>query len=375
MTMNGVDSCTASGTIWSSIIGASGVLLVFVLVVTLCLLTFLLPKRRKTNLAEKHVVITGGSSGIGLALARELIQTNKCLRITILARTESTLKEAQTSLMEEGVSVDVRMYSVDVSNAEAIEKAAKHICEDDTNAMAPTVIFNVAGTSSSAALVDANYSEYERLMRINYMGSVYVTKAFLPYMLKQHPPSVAKTIVFTSSAAGQVGVYGYSAYTPTKYALRGLAEVLQMEHKRDNVSVQLCFPPDTDTPGYKLEQVDKPEETHLISESMGLFKPETVAKKMAKNALCSSPPFCVYFGFEGWMLASLTSGMSPVTGFLDALSQTLLMGIFRFISLFYLSSFYSIIETARKNKKTGAKETTNEPSSQEPITERTKILS
>ena len=83
-----------------------------------------------------------------------------------------------------------------------------------------------------------------------------------------------RTIVFTSSAAGQVGVYGFTAYSPTKFALRGFAEALQMELSNDNISVQVVYPPDTDTPGYKLEQIGKPKETHLISESAGLFRPE-----------------------------------------------------------------------------------------------------
>jgi len=113
-------------------------------------------------------------------------------------------------------------------------------------------------------------------MAINYFGTVYATRAFLPFMVEDSNEGTKSrsTIVLTSSAAGQVGVFGYTAYSPTKYALRGFAEALQMEVQRDNIYVQVAYPPDTDTPGYQLEQDGKPEETHLISQAAGLFSAE-----------------------------------------------------------------------------------------------------
>ena len=62
-------------------------------------------------------------------------------------------------------------------------------------------------------------------MNVNYMGSINVTKAVLPGMKARN----SGRVVFVSSQAGQLGVFGYTAYSPTKYALRGLAESLQME--------------------------------------------------------------------------------------------------------------------------------------------------
>ena len=134
------------------------------------------------------------------------------------------------------------------------------------------MLFNVAGTSTAASMVDTDYKEFHRLMSINYLGSAYTTKAFLPYMIS--PNRAPRAIIFTSSQAGQLGVYGFTAYSASKYALRGLAEALHMEVAQDNISVQMAFPPDTDTPGFEMEQIDKPEETRLISETSGLFQPE-----------------------------------------------------------------------------------------------------
>jgi 3-dehydrosphinganine reductase len=64
-------------------------------------------------------------------------------------------------------------------------------------------------------------------------------------------------ILFVSSQAGQIGIFGYTAYSATKFALRGFAEALQMELKPYGIYVTLSYPPDTDTPGFKEELKDK----------------------------------------------------------------------------------------------------------------------
>eukprot|EP00978_Attheya_sp_CCMP212_P026841 scaffold88971_cov44-Attheya_sp.AAC.3 len=356
---------------------------------TLVLVVLLwIPKRRHTrNRAEhhaqellRHVVITGGSSGIGLAVAQECVARGNCQYITLLARNHEKLKDAQTVLQQQIIttmkqnggthtknSVVIQVRSVDVSDPNAIIEVANEICTR-TEAGPPSLLFNVAGTSSAFEFLETPLTEFDRLMKINYMGSVYATRAFLPHMLTHidscnnsksksqqdlgRPRVIAPAnIVLVSSAAGQVGVFGYCAYAPTKYALRGFAEALQMEvQPQHGINILVCYPPDTDTPGYALEQVSKPPQTHLISEAGGLFTSQQVAHKMVSSALQTHPPFTVYYGLEGWMLAHLTAGMSPVHTLLDALSQVLLMGLFRFISLFYLCSFSSIVHKFHHNQ-------------------------
>ena len=250
----------------------------------------------------------------------------------------------------------VRYRAVDVSDYAAVETVAKELC--GTDAGPPSMLFNVAGISSSERFVETEPKEFDRLMRVNYLGTAYATRAFLPHMLGKESGYDGRgsegglgdgMIVLTSSAAGQVGVYGYSAYSPTKYALRGLAEVLAMELP-PHVKIQIAYPPDTDTPGYELEQVGKSRETQLISESAGLFRAEDVARSMVAAALSPRPSFQVYFGLEGWMLSTLTSGMGPVYGMIDALSQVVLMGLLRLVSLFYLADFRRIVKRCYREK-------------------------
>ena len=72
-------------------------------------------------------------------------------------------------------------------------------------------------------------------------------------------------IVFVSSQAGQCAVYGYTAYAATKFALRGLAECLQMEVKPYNILISISFPPDTDTPQLKEELETRVHVTHTAN--------------------------------------------------------------------------------------------------------------
>lgn len=336
--------------------------------VILLLEILLLPKRRRMDKKAQselltHAVITGGSSGIGLAIAQELIR-QRCRHITLIARDEKKLNQAMEKLKQYAESMtrsdscsstgtDIRIQPVDVSNVEKIAQVAKDISTSEEYPP-PTMLLNVAGTSSAAAFLDTDYKEFHRLVDINYLGSAYATRAFLPYMIptKTHDNKsrAPRAVIFTSSQAGQLGVYGYTAYSASKYALRGLAEALQMEVGRDHVSVQVAFPPDTDTPGFEEEQIGKPEETKLISQTSGLFSAESVAKKIVHSALQKRPPFIIYFGLEGWMLSSLTAGMSPVHNMADALCQIFLNGLFRFISLFYLLDFRNIVQRVGKKK-------------------------
>ncbi|XP_053392251.1 3-ketodihydrosphingosine reductase-like, partial [Mercenaria mercenaria] len=120
-----------------------------------------------------------------------------------------------------------------------------------------------------------------KLMEANYYSAVYATKAAIGSMVQQQ----GGRVVFLSSQAGQIGLFGFSAYSASKFALRGMAEALQMEMTPHNVRVTVAFPPDTDTPGFQQELQGKPKETILISETAGLLKPQHVAQTILKDSL------------------------------------------------------------------------------------------
>lgn len=206
------------------------------------------------------------------------------------------------------------------------------------------MLINCAGTSVAAKFEDVDVGFFRRLMEINYLGSVYPTRAVIHTMKERR----MGRIVFVSSQAGQVGLFGYTAYSPSKFALRGLAESLQMEVKPYNIYITVAYPPDTDTPGFQEENKGKPLETQMISETSGLCQPDQVAKSIVKDAVQGN--FNSSFGSDGYMLSSLTCGMSPVTTITEGLQQIFTMGLFRTIALFYLGSFDSIVRRCMMQK-------------------------
>ncbi|VDK83424.1 unnamed protein product [Cylicostephanus goldi] len=85
-------------------------------------------------------------------------------------------------------------------------------------------------------------------MRVNYLSAVYVTRCVVTGMMAKRSGHIS----FVSSAAGQCAIYGYTAYSATKFALRGFADALQMELFPYNINVSVLYPPNTDTEGFKV---------------------------------------------------------------------------------------------------------------------------
>ncbi|XP_030300307.1 3-ketodihydrosphingosine reductase isoform X3 [Calypte anna] len=255
------------------------------------------------KLPGAHVVVTGGSSGIGKCIAIECYKQGAF--ITLIARDENKLLQTKKEIEKYSVNDKqvVLCISVDVSkDYEQVENVLK-----------------------------------QRLMAVNYLGSVYPSRAVIATMKERR----MGRIVFVSSQAGQLGLFGYTAYSPTKFALRGLAEALQMEVKPYNIYITVAYPPDTDTPGFAEESKTKPLETKLISETSSVCQAEQVARVIVKDGVQGN--FNSSVGSDGYMLSILTSGMSPVTSIMEGLQQVVCMGIFRIVGLFYLGSFDSIV--------------------------------
>ncbi|KAL2097734.1 hypothetical protein ACEWY4_006941 [Coilia grayii] len=291
------------------------------------------PKPLKLNGA--HVVVTGGSSGIGKCIAIECCKQGAF--ITLVARDESKLLQAKKEIEKFAINDKqvVLCISVDVSkDYSEVESVIKQAQEK----LGPVdMLVNCAGTSISGRFEEVEVDRFRKLMEVNYLGSVYPTRAVITTMKERR----MGRIMFVSSQAGQIGLFGYTAYSPSKFALRGLAESLQMEMKPYNIYVTVAYPPDTDTPGLAEENKFKPLETKLISETAGVCQPEQVAKIVVKDAVQGN--FSSSVGPDGYMLSALTCGMSPVTSITEGLQQIVTMGLFRTIALFYLGSFDSIV--------------------------------
>ncbi|XAR57230.1 3-dehydrosphinganine reductase [Bertholletia excelsa] len=296
------------------------------------------PRPVKVPIKGSHVFITGGSSGIGLALAHRA--ASEGARVSILARNRDKLEEAKRQIRL-STGVDVAIFSADVRDFESIKRAME-------DAGAIDVLVCNQGVFEAQELERQELESVKFMIDVNLMGTFHLIKAALPGM-KNRRGGGAASIAVMSSQAGQVGIYGYTAYSASKFALRGMAEALQQEVIADDIHVSLIFPPDTETPGLMEENKSKPELTRVIASSSGAMKANEVAMKTLDGI--SSGSFIVPCNFEGHLLSIATAGLSPQRSFLMAFLEVIGAGILRFASLCYQRIWYGTIEKwhAKKN--------------------------
>jgi len=260
---------------------------------------------------RKLVLITGGSSGIGLGLARQLVAHGA--NVYILARRLEHLTSTILELKKSRISPDqkIGLVSADVSR----EKSTIRILEGFISKVGvPDFIFNSAGIVFPGQVENIPLDEFHSLMDTNFFGTVLVTKTFLPDLLKRG----SGHIVNISSFAGFYASYGYAAYSSTKYAVRGFSDVIRAELKPRGIKVSVVFPADVDTPQLAYERTVQPEIMREINASAGMLPSDKVAESILKGVVKGH--YIITPGFEptlayilsvtiGWALFPLMDSM------------------------------------------------------------------
>lgn len=237
----------------------------------------------------------------------------------------------------------VAVWSCDITNVERVKEVTELIVGQYGRI---DCLVCSAGMSNPAEFMSTTPEKFQQILNLNVVGCVIPTQAMLPHMKKQG----GGRLLYVSSQAGQVGIYGFSAYSASKFALRGFAEALQMEVLADNIRVSLLFPPDTDTPMLAEENKQKPAITAKLSETAGLFSAEAVATD-AVNGMCKGS-FFISTGLEGWMLSVASAGMSPITSMGRLITEIVLLPITRIVAFVVMLDWNRTIrsETAKLQK-------------------------
>ncbi|KAK4425711.1 3-dehydrosphinganine reductase TSC10B [Sesamum alatum] len=305
----------------------------------LILLYFIVrPRPVRVPIKNSHVFITGGSSGIGLALAH--LCAREGANVTLLARNVSKLEEAKQSI-KLATGRDVNVFSADVRDYDAVKRAIEEAGPID-------VLVCNQGVFVPQELEHQELEEIKFMIDVNLTGTFHLIKAALPGMKKNRAERGPGSIAIMSSQAGQVGIYGYTAYSASKFGLKGLAEALQHEIIADNIHVSLIFPPDTETPGFVEENKRRPQLTNIIAASSGAMKADEVAKKSLDGI--KSGTFIVPCNFEGFLLSVGTAGLSPQRSYLMAFVEVMTAGIVRLAGLFFQWNWYGSIEKWHKKQ-------------------------
>ncbi|ASB50911.1 SDR family oxidoreductase [Alkalitalea saponilacus] len=178
----------------------------------------------------KVVIITGASSGIGLACAKEFAARGAYL--SLAARSIDQLNILKEELKSKDHRVLVTQTDV------GIEQECKNLVDQTINNFGKIdILVNNAGISMRALFKDTELSVLKKLMDVNFWGTVYCTKYALPYLVAQKG-----SVVGVSSIAGFIGLPGRSGYSASKFAMHGFLETIRTENLKTGLHVLIAAP-------------------------------------------------------------------------------------------------------------------------------------
>lgn len=180
---------------------------------------------------EKTVWITGASSGIGEALAYELAKKGAILVLS--SRNEATLKQVQTKCLQ--WTPEVYIQPLDLEQHDTLAAITKKVIQQCGSV---DVLVNNGGISQRSFAADTIFEVDKKLMNINYLGTIAITKALLPYMMARG----SGQIVTVTSLTGVFGTPYRSSYAASKHALHGFFDSLRAELVEQNIGVTLIAP-------------------------------------------------------------------------------------------------------------------------------------
>jgi len=225
---------------------------------------------------NKKVLITGGSSGIGFALAERLVTAGA--HVWILARRENLLDEALLKLEQKKINPDQKLGEIQADVSKYPELKTKlEIVFNDRNI--PDLLINSAGVVHPGEFLQLSADDFSTDISIDYLGTVYTTKLIAPLMVKNR----SGHIVNICSLAGLISIYGYSAYSPAKFAVKSFSSILRTELAPYNIHVSVAYPGDTDTPQLEYDNAHKPAITRELSAAGGFFTASQTAAGIIKG--------------------------------------------------------------------------------------------
>lgn len=228
------------------------------------------------------VWITGASSGIGEALAYELAQRN--CKLILSARNIKALESVKSKCPNAEVAI-LPFDLVDFDNAKNhAEKAIAAFGKVD-------VLINNGGVSQRSLIVETDFEVDKKLIEVDYLGTVALTKALLPHFIKNQKGH----FVTITSLMGKFGSPYRSGYCGAKHALHGFFDVLRMEHQKDSINVTLICPGFIQTDVAKNALIADGSKQNIDDEATQNGMPTSVfAQKFVKAV--ESNAFEVYIG-------------------------------------------------------------------------------
>jgi len=225
---------------------------------------------------KQCVYITGGSSGIGLSLARRYAKNGD--DVILLARHQGKLDEAVSQCRAETLSDNqvIAGFSLDISEFNTLQVNMSAITDEYGQ---PDLLILSAGIAGNKTFLDMSSDEFDTMMALNFSASREMARCVLPAMLERDRGQIA----FISSMVGLMGVYGYSAYCASKYAVTGFVMALQQELYDTGVCATLVCPSEVATPMIAAEADTVLPQTRFLKDLGGTLSPEKAANIIFKG--------------------------------------------------------------------------------------------
>lgn len=246
------------------------------------------------------IVITGGSSGLGKALAQRFVKSGA--HLALVARNEKKLclvKKELSALCSGRQKIEV--FSCDVSDDHCVEETFKAIVE---TLGVPDILINNAGILREGRFESLSLSTFRETMNIDFFGALHCSKAVIPLFMKQG----GGRIVNISSLGGRMASYGYSAYCSSKFALVGLTDTMRAELKPRNIHVHLVCPGEFDSPMVEELNTYRTDENRVVTQTVPVLPLDVVANEVLRGIAKGR-----YLIIPGWASRLLDFGyrMSP----------------------------------------------------------------
>jgi 3-dehydrosphinganine reductase len=219
--------------------------------------------------AGSRAVVTGGSSGLGEAIAGELAARGRT--VTLVARRAGPLEEAAARLRARHPGVPIDVAAVDVTDPRQVQDLVGPAADRPLD-----VLVNCAGILREGRFEELSPADFREVMAVNLHGTVDVVRAALPALRRSRG-----RIVNVASIAGLTGVFGYTSYASSKHALVGFTDSLRYELGPQGIRVHLVCPGEFTSPMVEaLEQGRTPE-----NRAHTLMIPASTADAIARDVV------------------------------------------------------------------------------------------
>lgn len=293
--------------------------------------------RNQFDAADRTVIITGASQGLGLSLAKLLAA--KGAHVVIVAQTISKLEKALETIRDSARSRDTQKFlylSYDLRSPQSAPDILRKVT-DWNNGNPPDVVLNCAGHCIPGFFASSNVETLRDQMETVYWSSAYMSHATLQAWTKPVSKEIQREhqdrprhLIFTSSVLAFLSVAGYAPYNPAKSAMRALADTLNQEVQVYNgsrshtepgpaaeIRIHALYPMGIQSPGFENEQKLKPALTQKLEEDDKPQRPDDLAKIIISEL--EAGKYAITASFIGHIMRGWATAGSQRVGLADYL--------------------------------------------------------